>query len=95
MTEVGIYFELFEDGKVAPIGWNKVTGHLVWYFNMYFTRKERWVLEGHKNPNPIGSTYTGVVSRESARIAFNYAVLNGLDVFYTDIRNTYLQYLSI
>ena len=61
---------------------------------MDFTRKARWVLDGHKTPNPIGSTYAGVVSRDRIRIAFTYAVLNDLDVFATDIRNAYLQALS-
>jgi hypothetical protein len=31
------------------------------------------------------------VSRESVRIAFTYAALNGVDVCATDIRNAYLQ----
>jgi hypothetical protein len=58
---------------------------------MDFMRKARWVLEGHKTPDPIGSTYAGVVSRESVRIAFTYAALNGLEVFAADNRNVYLQ----
>ncbi len=74
-----------------PPGWKKVTGHLVWDLKMDFTRKARWVLDGHKTPNPIGSTYAGVVSRESVRIAFTYAALNGVDICAADIRNAYLQ----
>jgi hypothetical protein len=35
--------------------------------------------------------YAGVVSRESVRIAFTYAALNGIDVYAADIRNAYLQ----
>jgi hypothetical protein len=58
---------------------------------MDFTRKARWVLDGHKTENPIGSTYAGVVSRESVRIALTYAALNDLDVMAADIRNAYLQ----
>ena len=58
---------------------------------MDFTRKARWVLDGHKMPKPTGLTYAGVVSRESIRIAFTYAALNGLDVCAADIRNAYLQ----
>jgi hypothetical protein len=91
MTEVGVAFEVLEDGQPAPVGWHKVTGHLVWDVKMDFTRKARWVLDGHKTPDPIGSTYAGVVSRESVRIAFTYAALNGLDVWAADIRNAYLQ----
>ena len=62
MTEVGIAFEVLPDGQAAPPTWKKVTGHLVWDVKMDFTRKARWVLDGHKTPNPIGSTYAGVVS---------------------------------
>ena len=91
MTEVGVAFEVLEEEMKAPIGWSKVTGHLVWDVKMDFTRKARWVLDGHKTPNPIGSTYAGVVSRDSIRIAFTYTALNGLDVFAADIRNAYLQ----
>ena len=58
---------------------------------MDFTRKAWWVLDGHKTPDPIASTYAGVVSRGSIRIAFMYAALNGLDVYAADIQNAYLQ----
>ena len=91
MFIVGIAFEVLEEKQSAPLGWSKVTGHLVWDVKMDFTQKARWVLDGHKTPDPIGSTYVGVVSRESVRIAFIYAALNGLDVFAADIQNAYLQ----
>ncbi|CAJ1957768.1 unnamed protein product, partial [Cylindrotheca closterium] len=76
---------------LAPPGYSKVTGHLVWDVKMDFTCKARWVLDGHKTPDPLYSQYAGVVSRESVRIAFTYAALNKLDVFAADIRNAYLQ----
>ena len=79
MFNVGIAFEVLEEKQSAPPGWSKLTGHLVWDVKMDFTRKVRWVLDGHKTPDPIGSTYAGIVSRESIRIAFTYAALNGLD----------------
>lgn len=91
MTNVGIAFEILEDGNEPPVGWNEVTGHLVFDVKMDFTRKARWVLDGHKTPDVTGSTYAGVVSRESVRIAFTYAALNGLEVCAADIRNAYLQ----
>jgi hypothetical protein len=46
---------------------------------------------GYKLPTPEGSTFAGVVSRESVRIALTYAALNGLEVCAADIRNAYLQ----
>ena len=91
MVNVGIAFEVLDRGRAAPVGWKKVTGHLVWDLKMDFTRKARWVLDGHRTPDPIGSRYAGVVSRDSVRIAFTYAALNDLDVCAADIRNAYLQ----
>jgi hypothetical protein len=91
MFNVGIAFEVLDEGQKAPAGWHKVTGHLVYDVKMDFTRKARWVLDGHKTADPIGSSYAGVVSRESIRIAFTYAALNNLNVCAADIRNAYLQ----
>ena len=91
MTNVGIAFEVLQEGKRAPPGWQHVTGHIIWDLKMDFTRKARWVLYGHKTRDPIGSTYAGVVSRDSVRIAFTYAALNGLDICAADIHNAYLQ----
>lgn len=91
MRNVGIAFEILDEGQKAPIGWHAVTGHLIWDVKMDFTRKARWVLDGHKTADPLISTYAGVVSRESIRITFTYAALNGLDVCAADIRNAYLQ----
>ena len=91
MTNIGIGFEVLPEGQSAPPGWRKTSGHLVWDVKMDFTRKARWVLDGYKSPDPVGSKYAGVVSRESVRIALTYAALNGLQVFSADIRNAYLQ----
>ena len=77
---IGVAFEILEDEKTAPGGYTKVSGHLIWSVKMDLTRKARWVLDGHKTPDPVGSKYAGVVSRESVQIAFTYAALNDLDV---------------
>ena len=58
---------------------------------MDFTWKKRWVLDGHKKPDPIVSTYAGVLSRESVHTAFTYEALNVIEVCAVDIRNSYLQ----
>ena len=91
MYNVGVAFEILDEGAHVPHGWKQVTGHLVWDVKMDFTGKARWVLDGHKTPDPIGSTYAGVVSRESVCIALTYAALNDLNVFAANIRNAYLQ----
>ena len=85
MTNVGVAFEVLEDGRHPPPGWALVTGHLIFDVKIDFTRKARWVLDGHKTDDVSYSTYAGVVSRESVRIMFTYAALNGLDVCAADI----------
>ena len=62
---IGVAFDILEDEKTAPAGYTKASGHLIWSVKMEFTRKTRWVLDGHKTPDPVSSKYAGVVSRES------------------------------
>jgi hypothetical protein len=57
----------------------------------YSTRKIRWVLDDHKTPPLERSTYAGVVSRDSFRVALTDAALNDLGVWVADIYNAYLQ----
>ena len=64
---------------------------MIYDIKMDFIRKARLVAEGCRTPNPVTSTYAGVVSMESVRIAFTYAVLNGLDVWAADVQNAFLQ----
>ena len=49
------------------------------------------MLDGYKTPDINGSTFAGVVSRESVRIVLTYAALNDLEVCPGDILNAYLQ----
>ena len=64
--------------------------HLIFDVKMDLTRKARLVADGHKTPDPVESTYAGVVSRESLRIALTYASLMSLQVWGADIQNTYI-----
>ena len=41
MYNIGVAFEILEDGKTGPAGYTKVSGHLIWSVNMDFTRSER------------------------------------------------------
>ena len=85
MYNVGVEFEILGHGQRAPPGWKRVSGHLIFDVKMDFTRKARWVLNGHLTPDPEGSIYLGVVSSESIRIVLMYASLNGLDICAADI----------
>ena len=64
---------------------------MIYYIKIYFTRKSILVAEGCRTSNPVTSTYAGVVYRESVRIAFTYAALNGLNVWAADVQNAFLQ----
>ena len=91
MENVSFVFEILEDGKRPSSAHKKVPLHMIYDTKMDFTRKASLVTEGCRTPNPVTSTYAGVVSRESVRIAFTYAALNGLDVWAADVQNAFLQ----
>ena len=88
MSNVRITFEILDESKPARIGWSKKSGHMVFDVKMDFTRKACWVLDSHRSADPTKSTYAGVVSRDSVRIAFIYAALYDIDVLAADIQNT-------
>jgi len=91
MDTVGIAFKITEHSGDKPIpGYNRITCHLVFDVKMDFTRKARFVANG-STTDPEGSiTYSSVVSRESVRIAFTLAALNGFDVLAADLKGAYL-----
>jgi hypothetical protein len=91
MGNVCVAFEILGPNMKAPPGWHKASGHLVFDVKMDFTRKARWVKDGHKTPDSATSSFAGVVSRDSIRIALTHAALLGLPVLGADIRNAYLQ----
>jgi hypothetical protein len=91
MGNLKVAFDIMEDGEAMPVGWTLASGHMVFDVRMTLERKARWVKDGHKTPQPENSTYAGVVSRESVRIALTYAALMGLEVCACDIQNAYLQ----
>jgi hypothetical protein len=90
MKNTEVAFKFLDDGVRPPPGYECAPLHLIFDVKMDFTRKARLVFGGHKTIDPKGSTYAGVVSRESVRIAFTYAALMGLDVMAADIQNAYL-----
>ena len=86
MMNVGISFDLLQQVERAPPGWTKASGHIIFDIKMDFTRKSRWVKDGHETPYLTTSAYAGVVSKESVRIAITYAALMGLDVMAADVQ---------
>ena len=91
MENVSVAFKVLEDGKKLSAVYKQVPLHMIYDVKMYFTRKSRVAAEGCRTPIPVTSTYAGLVSRESVRIAFTYAALNSLDIWATDVQNAFLQ----
>ena len=78
-------------GKVTSlIGYQEIKCHVIFDVKMDFTRKARFVAGGHLTQTPEAITYSSVVSRDSIRLAFLIAGLNGLDVLAGDVTNAYL-----
>ena len=66
---------------------------MIFNVKMDFTWKARFVAGGHTTDTPGLITYSSVVSRDSARLAFLIAGLNELDVLAGDVTNAYLNAL--
>jgi hypothetical protein len=72
------------------IGLQEIGCHIVFNIKMDFIRKARFCAGGHTTDTPAAMTYSSVVSRDSVRIGFMLAALNGLDVMACDLENAYL-----
>ncbi len=95
MLNSKIAFQLLGEGEPPPPGWKKITCHLVFDVKMDLRRKARYVAGGHLTKDLEVSTYASVVSRESVRIGFLVAALNGLNILAGDIQNAYLHAPSL
>ena len=91
MTQNRVAFNILDDGKQVEPGRTYLECYMVFDIKMDFTRKARYVANGSKTPDLDKTNYSGVVSRETVRIAFTYAALNGLNIMSADIQNAYLQ----
>ena len=72
------------------IGFQEIGCHLILDVKMDFTRKSRFVAQGYTTEAPSVITYSSVVSRDSVRLDFMIAALNGLDIMSCDMENAYL-----
>jgi hypothetical protein len=79
--ETRITLEDVRKGRVKDmIGFQEIKCHVVFNVKMDFTRKAWFVAGGHMTQPATSMTYSSVVSRDSVRIAFLLATLNGLQV---------------
>ena len=85
-NNVKIAFRLLEDGGKPPPAYTEITCHLIFEVKFDLRRsKARYVASRHLTEPPSTMTYSSVGSRESIRIGFLVAGLNGLDVLAADI----------
>jgi hypothetical protein len=90
MKNVMPAFEFSDDDRV-PIGYKHITCHMIFNVKMIgLVRKARFVARGHLTDPPVESVYSSVVTRESVRIMFLVAALNGLDILGADVQNAYI-----
>ena len=91
IKNVRVAFKEMQDDEPVPIGYEQITGHVIFDVKMEdFRRKARYVADGHKTAPPATLTYAGVVSRETVRIALTMAALLDLEVKTSDIQNAFL-----
>ena len=91
MKTVMVAFEFKPEGSKQPVGYKNIPCHIVFDIKAgTLQRKCRLVAGGHKTGTPECQTYASVVSRESVRIAFLLAALNGLELMGADCEGAYL-----
>ena len=90
MKNVRIAFRILENSENLPPFHEHVPCHLIFDVKMDGRAKARLVAAGCRTADPEGSTWAGVVSRETVRLALTYAALNDLKVMAADIQNAYL-----
>ena len=91
MTNVSVAFKVLDSMENLPVGYSKLSVHLVFDIKLDLTRKARLIADGHLTPDPIDSTYAGDISRETVRIALTYSALLGVDICAADIMNAFVQ----
>ena len=74
----------------VSVGFQEIGCHLIFEVKMDLTQKARFVTEGHTTEAPSSITYSRFLSRDSVRLAFAIADLNGVDVMSCYLENVYL-----
>ena len=85
-----VAFSETTDPDKELVGYKEIKIHFVFDIKMDFTRKARLVADGSRTEMPAETCYSTVPARDSVRIVFLLAALNGLDIKAADIQNAYL-----
>jgi hypothetical protein len=91
MVNVRSDLETRETNEEKRIGYQKIRCHMIFYVNLgeNFRRKARYVAGGHTTETLASLTYSSVVARDSVRIAFLLAALNGPTNMFMDNEAVY------
>ena len=91
VNNVKIAFKPLSEEEDLPVGCKLIPYHIIYDVKFDLTRKARLVAGGHRNKRVSSHiTFSTVASRDSIRIGFLLAALNGMDVLSGDISNAYL-----
>ena len=91
MKTIMVAFEFLPEDSNQPVGFTNIPCHVVFDIKAgTLQRKCRLVAGGHKTGTPTCQTYASVVSRDSVRLAFMLAALNGLELKGADCEGAYL-----
>ena len=92
MTSNRIAFDVTEEGESPPRGYKEMAANMIFNIKLGsgFTRKARFVAEGHDIETPPSTTYTSIISIESVYIVLMLADLNVIDVDCADAYNAHL-----
>ena len=87
---VKVAFQLMEEGEKLPVGSKEIPYHIIFDVKLDLTRKARLVAGGYRNKSvPAYTIFSSVASRDSVRLMFLIAALNGLNLLSADIGNAY------
>ncbi|CAJ1946131.1 unnamed protein product, partial [Cylindrotheca closterium] len=81
---------ILEEDEDVPVGYQLIELITVFNVKMDLTRKARICARGDQTDPPMSVTYASVATRESIRLAFVIAALNGLNVLSADVSGAYL-----
>ena len=91
MKYVQVAFKILPDGTATPIGYQKISCHMIFDVKMEdFRRKARLVAGGHQTEAPATITYASVISCEMVCLGLTIATLNDLEEKFGDVLNAYI-----
>eukprot|EP00804_Cyclotella_cryptica_P022264 CCRYP_020542-RA/>CCRYP_020542-RA protein AED:0.22 eAED:-0.25 QI:0/0/0/0.5/1/1/2/0/420 len=91
MKNVRVAFDVLADGVTPPADHQYIRCHMIFDVKLEdFRRKAGLIAGGHVTKAPATLTYASVVVSRAVRIALLIAVLNDIDIWNSDVLNTYI-----